>query len=461
MTTEPAKTNPDWEEKLIQKMIPTPSALLKSHWLWVGVLALLMQIPIFKISSLITERQATRSDAENEITSTWGGSQVLSGPVLSVPYMHRWTDEKGLPRAEKRFANLLPDDLDYAARVNPEIRKRGIFEVPVYALDATISGRFDLARVRGMGFPLHEALWNEARITMPFSELNTVTAPPKLTWQGRAPELNPSSPDAPVQGGLEAAVALDPENLGTAKFSLDVKMNGSNKVRFMPQGKETRATLASSWTSPSFSGAFLPKKRASGNSGFSAEWGTSSVTRAYPQQWLSIKPPDHMEASWHASSFGVDFATPTDAYSKTARSVKYSLLFIAMTFMTFYLIELFRRNRVHMLQYALVGMSLCLFYLLLLSLAEHMAFGYAYGASTLAVLLLTGLYAWAVFGRAVDALGISAALGALYGYLYVVLNAEDHALLFGTLGLLCMLAGLMYATRRLNAAPDAGKAVTA
>jgi inner membrane protein len=270
-----------------------------------------------------------------------------------------------------------------------------------------------------------------------------------LRWRGRTASFWPYSTPASLPRGMSASTPVDIESPGSMDFTVELVMNGSRRLHLIPNGELTTATMVSPWRDPSFSGSFLPKSRSIGKDGFSAEWGPIARQPDQPRQWLGVARTLNMQAL-EASGFGVDFATPTDTYAKTRRSTTYSLLFIAMTLLTFYLLELFRHNRVHMLQYGLVGLALCLFYLLLLSLSEHLSFGVAYALSLAAILLLVGLYSWAVFGRAIDALGVGAAVGALYGYLYVVLNAEDHALLFGSLGLFAMLAMIMYATRRLN-----------
>jgi inner membrane protein len=254
--------------------------------------------------------------------------------------------------------------------------------------------------------------------------------------------------------GLRAPLRLDIEGGKPAAgeripFSLSVSLAGSSGLRMMPFGRQTRLALRSTWASPSFSGAFLPESRRVGKDGFNATWNVSHYGRSFPQSWSSVQTAS-LASAINGSAFGVDFVQPVDVYQQTERSVKYGALFLVLTFVTFFLFELFQPIRVYPVQYLMVGSALCLFYVLLLSIAEQLAFGVAYLVAAGATVTLLGSYAAAVLrskGRAAVFAGV---LALLYGYLFVLLQAEDYALLLGSIGLFLILALVMLITRRVD-----------
>jgi len=247
---------------------------------------------------------------------------------------------------------------------------------------------------------------------------------------------------------------LAKEQAGQAyAFAFNLGLSGSQRLQFIPTGKQTTVVLRSKWPSPSFSGAFLPQARRVDKEGFEARWQVSWFGRGYPQQWTT--PPESekrtaMKAVLEGSAFGVDLFLPVDAYQKTERSTKYGVLFLLLTFLTFFLYEVFSGLSLHPMQYLLVGSALCLFYLLLLSISEHAPFGISYLVASAATVLLIGGYSAAVLRGRLRALLMTLVLGVLYVYLYVLLQLEDYALLLGAAGLFVILALVMYLTRRID-----------
>jgi inner membrane protein len=254
--------------------------------------------------------------------------------------------------------------------------------------------------------------------------------------------------DLPVLdgAGLHAAIPLALLRKDVP-FSFAVAVKGSEGIAFAPVGKESTIALTSSWTSPKFSGAFLPTDRSVTDSGFSAEWRISSFGRSYPQVWQGSEVGFERVLS---STAGADLYEQTDFYTKIDRSIKYAILFIAVTFLVLFLFETLARIRIHPLQYLLVGAALALFYLLLLSFSEQIGFFVAYLLATLMTAFLISLYCARVLGAKGRAFGMFAMLIALYGYLYFVLLLEDYALLFGSLLIFVLLATVMYLTRNVN-----------
>jgi inner membrane protein len=220
-------------------------------------------------------------------------------------------------------------------------------------------------------------------------------------------------------------------------------------------GEETRVHLNSSWPSPSFGGAFLPTSRSLDETGFTADWYVLSLGRSYPQKWRQGEIDPYILSN---SSFGVDLMIPVDSYQKVLRSVKYGILFILLPFVSLFLFEAFSRRReepdaqqrIHPLQYLLIGFANCLFYLLLLSISEHIAFGLTYLLASVATIALITFYACAVLSTWKRGIIMAPVLTAAYLFLYAVLHSEDYALLIGSLGLFLILAGIMILTRGID-----------
>jgi inner membrane protein len=440
-------------------MMPTePSSLLQTirkspllQVLLIGFLILLLQIPIAMIDGLIGERRDTRDEVMQEVTGKWGRGQTIVGPMMIVPYVHRWTetDDKGQARARAkvRHASFLPEVLGIDGDVRSESRHRGIFEVPVYRAAIEIAGRFGRPDFADWAIPESDVRWKRAQLIMRISDARAIQEQVNLTWNG---EALPFEPGAGEYGGSDPGIhvplkgALPGESF---EFSLTLKLNGSTELRVAPFGRDTTVHLESSWPDPSFQGNWLPAHHDVSGEGFEADWTIPYLGRNYPQQWRSNAD---YEEQIESSLFGVDFISPLDNYRMAERSVKYEIKFLLMTFLVIWLFQVVSRLRVHSLQYLLVGAGMCLFYLLQLSLAEHLGFLPAYLIASAAVTVLITSYSLFVVKTGRRAAVIGGVLAALYAYLYVLLQEEDYALLVGSIGLFVALAIVMYATRKIE-----------
>ncbi len=228
---------------------------------------------------------------------------------------------------------------------------------------------------------------------------------------------------------------------------LVLQLNGADSLRISPLGDTTKVTMNSTWPSPSFVGNYLPEHREVSDSGFSAAWQVSSLGRSLPSQWTGKTA---IKGNKQQMSFGVDFYQPVSLYRLSLRAAKYAVLFIGLTFVAYFLFEVMAGLRLHPLQYLLVGFANALFYLLLLSLAEHIGFGWAYLASSGASISLVAGYSVAILGRESRGLLMAIILAGLYSFLYMTLKAETYALLAGALGLWITLAIIMFLTRRID-----------
>jgi inner membrane protein len=416
----------------------------------VGAIVLLLLIPLAMVRGLIDERSGTRSAAEAEVSAKWGGPQNLGGPILVVPYVVRIRDEKGRVELETEYAILLPRGLAIDGEMTPEIRYRGIYPVPLYSARLTVRGEFNSEDLAALRIPEPDVRWQDAVLSMSVPDLRGLRQSVRLAWAGSAIDFEPGAGAGSFfPSGIHARVGGHlSSNLGSpAPFEFELGLHGSGQLTFLPLGRETRAALASPWPSPSFMGSFLPDTRTVTAGGFTAEWRLFYLGRSYPQAWRAGEVDPNVVMS---AAGGVSLHQTVDQYQKSTRSAKYGILFLALTFGVYFLLEVLSRLRVHPFQYLLVGFALVLFYVLLLSLSEHLGFDPAYVLAAAATIgLISGYSAFVLRGRR-HAAGIGMLLSGLYGYLYVLLQLEDYALLLGAFGLFLALGAVMWITRRVD-----------
>ncbi len=201
------------------------------------------------------------------------------------------------------------------------------------------------------------------------------------------------------------------------------------------------------WSDPGFTDGFLPIERQIDARGFTAKWQILNLNRTYGDRWFQDSTST---AALLASGFGIELVQPVDIYQRSTRAVKYGGLFIALSFLTLFLVENLQRRSVHPIQYGLMGLALSLFYLLLLALAEHIGFLWAYILATSALCILMGVYlAAALRSRAAGALS-GAIFAATYALLYLLVTSESYALLAGSLALFALLTTTMFLTRKID-----------
>lgn len=428
----------------------------------IGLLILALGIPLMMVRGQILERKQRRDAVVSEVSSTWGNAQTLGGPVLTVPYQVHSMDSKGkVVNTSSYLAYFLPETLKVDGRLVPELRRRGIFEVAVYRADLRVSGTFQQPSFAEWEIPSKDVLWDKAWLSIGVPDMRGIRRNVRLVWGGRALQF---SPGGGVTGlwstGLRVPVSGLAQERRAYPFAFDLALRGSQQLRFLPFGKQSAVTLKSSWPDPSFSGGFLPESRSVTSRGFEAAWSVPYFGRSYPQQWREAERAELVpENAIEESAFGVELYQPVDVYQKTERSVKYGMLFLVLTFLAFFLFEAFSPVLLHPMHYLLVGSALCLFYVLLLSISEHITFGVAYGIASAGILVLISGYSLAILRGKRRALAMSGMLVILYGYLYVLLQAEDYALLLGSIGLFVILALVMFLTRKVDwYSPRLGKA---
>lgn len=422
----------------------------------VGFLMIILIIPMFFVSNLIMERETLQQEAILDISSKWGGSQFLVGPVLVIPYKHKIL-VNGKESFEDHNAYFMPEELNIKGGVVPENLNRGIYDVTVYKTDLNFSGKFNPPDLEALRIEKGDMMWKDSYLCIGVSDMKGIKENIKLKLDGKEFNFSPGV-DSPVlnMSGLSAQIGDTDSTILSdgAEFSFRVDLNGSQALNFAPLGKETQVNLNSSWVNPGFDGSFLPDKREISESGFTAEWKVLNLNRSYPQEWTGEK------YKVTDTFFGVNLLQPIEQYQKIDRSAKYAFLFIFLTFVIFFFVEVINKTRIHPIRYLLVGLALIIFYTLLLSISEIIGFENAYITASAAVVILISVYSknflktWLMTGF------MFLILSALYGFLFFTIQLQDYSLLAGSIGLFVILAILMYFSRKINYEKEDIKQVT-
>lgn len=418
----------------------------------IGVLTLLLLIPIVMVQNLIFERESASRSVVQEVSSKWGDAQTLTGPIIKVPYKYTYSKSTGTKGEveiieESDNAYFLPEELGIRATMEPEILHRSIYNVVVYQAKINVQGHFKQPNFEELNVKPTAIDWQNACLYIGISDMRGIRNKMAFVWNNEMRETMPG-----IEGSslLPSGVTIKLPLQATASpdmeypFSYELLLNGSEGLAFTPVGKTTKVAVVSPWNAPSFDGAFLPDNRNITNTGFTADWSVFNYNRNFPQAWVGAL------SSLETADFGVNLILPVDHYQKSMRAVKYAILFIALTFLAFFLVELISRKRIHVMQYLLVSIGLILFYSLLVAFSEQMSFWLAYLISATAIVILITSYSYSIFKKAKQTMLIGSLFTVLYIFLYVILQLEDLALLIGSIGLFIALAVIMYASRKVN-----------
>ena len=448
--------------------IPRFPLLAKSVALVAVLVALTLALGA--VSGVVAEREGRLREAESSVAASLASGQTVLGPILQRECVESWeaTQGEGKDRktvTERRALNLAaaPASLDIGARVAIEPRYRGIFKVNGYVMKATMS-----------------ASWRDGSALVPRSEHagSRMECDTPLVFVALGDSRGVRSATAQLDGGAAAVLPGTEQAAHSRGFHVDVaaayagsarpldvrialELVGTGELAFAPVGEATRVDLASDWPHPSFSGRFLPLDREVGESGFDAHWKLNALATTAPREAAAGAPacasgdtapdtPSGRDRTRCVETFGVAFIDPVSPYTLSDRATKYGMLFIALTFAGVGAVEILRRVRVHPVQYLLVGSVLAVFFLLLVSLSEHVTFAIAYLAASAACTALLAFYGRFVLRGTRAGMAFGAAVAALYGVLYVLLQLEQTALLLGSVLLFGVLAALMVATRRID-----------
>ena len=408
----------------------------------IGALALLLLVPANMVQLIVNEREQTGRTVEKEVAKAWAGKQQVAGPVLTIPYY------KTMANGDKQWhsKNFLPETLNLSGNLLPEKLERSIYEVTVYDAQMQVDGNFDLALIQQASFD-GTPEWEKAYLSVGISDMSGIQNNLKVNVNDVTYSVKAGLKSNMVgESGVTIPINLTTANLTAFNFNFDLQLQGTENIEFLPLGNNTNVALQSTWLTPGFNGAFSPDEQSIEANGFTANWQVLELNRNYPQVWDN----ETYSTQLKESAFGVDLVSTADDYQKIMRTVKYAILTIGLTFLVFFLVEITNRKKIHPFQYTLVGLALCLFYILLLSLSEHIDFNFAYLISASVIILMITFYSLAVFKMKKLSALLFLILAVLYSYLYVILQASDYALLLGSAGLVIMLSLTMYLTRNIN-----------
>ncbi len=417
------------------------------------VLVLIMLVPLDMVEGVVSERAARKAEVAGEIAAQWGPAQIISGPVLVVPYeaprVRATNDGQQQTFMETHYAIFTPEQLAIDAKSAVEKRHRSIYEMLVYGADVTMAGRFAAPDFAAHGIAPNQVKWKSASIVLGISGVRAVKSV-ALTAGGRSRAIEAGIlPYHPFADGIRAAMPLETIGVNIPQafdFEFKLALNGHDNLGFQPLGRQSEIQVASNWPHPSFTGTPLPAQHAIRADGFTAHWSISHIATGSPLSWLV---DEFRLDPYQIATVGVGLTEPGDVHQQTDRIVKYGILVIGLTFGTMFVVGALKRDRVHLVQYLLIGASITLFYLLLLSLAELMEFARAYLIASLVDIAIVAWYAGAAIRRLLG-VAVGLILAAVHGYMYVLLQMENYSLLSGTIGLLLALVAVMIATRKVD-----------
>ncbi|WP_421953454.1 cell envelope integrity protein CreD [Polaromonas sp.] len=419
---------------------------MKAKLISIALVLVLLVAALMQISGVVHDRQTYRKVAIESVANSLAGAQTLTGPLIHMACVEEWDSmvDKQL-RADRREFHLVaaPTTLSIQGSSQLEPRARGLHATQAFNLKARLKAQWtDLESLRPVaqhansrmscGQPLLMMAVSDAR-GIRHAGLRLGEQPLSLkpgTFYGRYPR----GVHAPLPSGWSRSAPLEAQ--------LDLELVGTEQLSIVPLGGDTQIKLSSNWPHPSFGGQFLPVERKITDQGFDASWRVSALASTAQQDVARSKDV--------AEAVAVTFVDPGNTYALSDRATKYGLLFIGLTFLAVGLFEFMKSLRVHPIQYLLVGAAMSMFFLLLVSLSEHMPFGMAYAISAAACVLLLTYYASHMLHSWARGVPFGIGIGALYGMLFVLLQMEQTALVMGAVGLFLVLAAVMLMTRRID-----------
>ncbi len=423
----------------------------------VGFLLLVLLIPLEFVKILISERGQRQQEVIQEINGKWGNEVLISGPILRIPY--ETTQEqlvydsdskvtRKTSRKEIKAAYLLPDSLVINAEVETiDDRGYGIYESVVYTSDMAISGNFPTIDFSELQIDKEAILWDRISLEIHTSNLKGIRNSLAVNLGGEELSMTPEYNEGYMNVIRSKVLESDLTNAeGPIPFDFRMKINGSESLKFVPLGKETSVTMDSNWHSPGFDGSPLPDEETKDirDDGFHASWHAFQINRQFQQKFTNALP------NFRSFGFGTNFVIPVDEYQKSERTAKYGFMVIGLTLLVFLLIQLASRIYIHPFQYVMIGLALVMFYTLLISISEHSTFLKAYAIAGGSVLALITVYSRAILRGFKFPLLVCASLASLYGFIYVIIQLENYALLVGSIGLFVILAIVMFASRKID-----------
>ncbi|NQD36392.1 cell envelope integrity protein CreD [Permianibacter sp. IMCC34836] len=421
-------------------------------------LFLVLQIPLIWTQDLVQERSNFRQQAIDSVSQSNAGTQAVVAPVLIVPFEHRyWADERDkddkpirVQRTRAGKLSFLPRQLQVDSKVDIEQKPVGIFQVPVYRAALQLTGDFELPADYGVTVPTDEQyLFDTPYLALSVSEQRGIKQLQMLQWNAAPLAFEPGS-RLPLHDEQGVHANLPPLQAGGPQhFVISLQLQGLKTLSVVPVADNTSWSLGSSWPHARFWGNATPDQKDLREDGLDANWQTSVLATNMPSRWQNCMESERCDDVLN-QAFSVDFLDPVDVYVKSDRATKYAFLFVGITFGAFLLFEIMKQLAIHPVQYGMVGLALAFFFLLLLSLSEHIAFVWAYLIAAAGCIGVIIAYLSAVLRSVLTALGFGVALAVLYGALYLILGSEDFALLIGSGLLFGLLTLAMLLTRKVD-----------
>ncbi|NQZ22538.1 MAG: cell envelope integrity protein CreD [Colwellia sp.] len=428
----------------------------------IAFVTVLLLIPLNMISGKIIERSQFLEQAKNSVSQSWTGKQKVMSALIVIPYninhkvtlVNKVTKEKTIhvnKVAKQKF--VIPDKINIVSTIVNEVRSKGIYKIPVYTTKLEISGTI-LQSTLQAALKIIEKEANGGSIGTPYltttvSDPRGINSIPTLQWQDKQVSFKPGSKLLKNHNGLHAYLpGLNESTSELIRFKFQLELRGMEEISFIPIGKEAEISVSSTWPHPQFIGSFLPISREISKDGYQAVWKITSFASNITDK-INKCENGSCDALF-SSHFGVKHIEAVDVYLQSERSVKYGMLFIGLSFITFFIFEVIMKLPIHPIQYTLVGFAIATFYLLLISLSEHINFLLAYIIASVCCTSLLLFYLRYVLAGYKQALAFSGILLILYSVLYVIISAEDLALVMGAILTFTSLAIVMFATRNIN-----------
>ena len=426
----------------------------------IGFIALLLMVPLAMIDGKITERAAYLQQAKQRVSDSWTGNQVVLPTLFILPYeVHRKVNITNSATKEitsqvqksTYYKFIVPEKVSLSANVDNSIRHKGIYNVPVYTAQLYVTGAFDGKKINQLKKELSDQ-YEQVTFKTPYlsavvSDPRGINSIPVLEWQNKTLTFKPGSRLPQKYAGIHAPLSAVNEQ-GLNNFSYMLELRGMEQLSFIPIGLENELTVKSSWPHPQFIGDFLPTASEINKQGYQAKWHITSFANNIEEKALSCEK-NNCEA-FFSGSLGIKHIETVDVYLQSERTVKYGMLFIGLSFITFFIFETLMKLPIHPIQYSLVGLANAIFYLLLISLSENIPFGVAYLIASLCCVALLMFYLKPILKQNRYVYLFSTVLTILYGVLYIIINMEDLALMMGSFLTFFVLAIIMFSTRNID-----------
>ncbi|MFV0431385.1 MAG: cell envelope integrity protein CreD [Alphaproteobacteria bacterium] len=426
----------------------------------IAVICLAAIIPLSLLKEFTQERGKYAGYALLRVSGSWGSDQLMRGPAIWIPYEQLETiNEKvigddGIEQTrtksiwQKHYRAFLPDVLDIATKMESQNRYSGIYPVPVYTADIQLKGKMPKLSFDDLRQDQIKVDWASAVLVTSVSDNIGLKEAGNLSIGEQTSEANSGLSEVVRTSdsrGFHYGFLADECSQISCEFSYNLKLNGTDSLKFAPMGKQTNLTITSPWPHPSFLGQGLPDKKDISEQGFNAYWQISNLVRSYSQV---IKDAELRQ--FNEYTIGVGLVQPVNPYSMTLRAVKYGLFVIGVTLIGMFVFEQSIQRNLHIVQYLVVTAALSLFYLTLLSLSEHLGFNGAWIAASIVIITMVSIYIGLALKSSKYAIGLAAFMAGVYTVMYALLRLEDYALLVGTVILLIIMVIVMNITRKLT-----------